>query len=193
MDKDTDRRVHHEMAPAKAEAVIIEARRHVTPALLVIGIFKLVKAVLLVLAGFTVLHLVNHDVAAFVNWWADVLHMDRDNRHLTNLIAELLSIDRKKLELISAGFFLYAILYGIEGVGLLMDRTWAEWMTVITTAGFVPLEVYEVFHKPSVPHFALLGFNLVILAYLIYRVTIKIEAHAARKRMEAAAGDAKST
>jgi uncharacterized membrane protein (DUF2068 family) len=193
MDKNADSPLNDPSVPVtKSEALVIQGRRHLTPALLVIGIFKLIKAVLLMLAGFAVLHFINHDIGVSVMWWADVLHVDRENRHLTNLIAKLLSIDRKKMELISTATFIYSLLYGIEGVGLLLDRTWAEWMTVITTAGFVPLELYEIYRRPTIAHFSLLAFNLVILAYLIYRVTIKIRGRAARKKLENA-GDTKST
>ena len=41
------------------------------------------------------------------------------------------------------------MLEGLEGIGLLMRRLWAEYLTVIATAILLPLEVYEIVQKPG--------------------------------------------
>ena len=104
------------------------------------------------------------------------------NRTVSSTIKSLdwwkrgLGVPHEKLKLIHLGFIIYAGLYLIEGVGLLFDKKWAEWMVVVTTAGFIPFELYEIFsvfwEKHEVSWFALVIFvlNIVVLAYLCFRL-----------------------
>src|SRR5690242_7572790 len=48
-----------------------------------------------------------------------------------------------QLRALSVGTFIYAGLLATEGTGLLLRKRWAEYFTIITTAGFIPLGVYE--------------------------------------------------
>src|SRR5262245_4895771 len=111
-----------------------------------IALLKLLKAVILLVVLITGLHVVHHDPAAIVLRWALVLHVDPDNHYIHTLLAWLLGIDAKHLKLFAVGSALYALLFTVEGVGLWLMRTWAEYLTIISTAGFLPLEGYEL-HK----------------------------------------------
>ncbi|MGH2867580.1 MAG: DUF2127 domain-containing protein [Solirubrobacteraceae bacterium] len=70
-----------------------------------------------------------------------------------------------------AGFALlaYALLEGIEAVGLWYARRWAEYLTFFATTLLLPLEVYEIIHKGSV--LKVLGFviNVAVVIYLLFR------------------------
>ena len=47
-------------------------------------------------------------------------------------------------------FHLHVLLFGDffdEGVSLLLRKRWAEYFTVIVTASFIPLEIYELVKK----------------------------------------------
>jgi uncharacterized membrane protein (DUF2068 family) len=76
----------------------------------------------------------------------------------------------RRIELISLGALLYAILFGIEGIGLLLQKRWAEYFTAIVTGSFLPLEVYEIFRKPDSFKIGLLAINVVVVLYLIVRI-----------------------
>jgi uncharacterized membrane protein (DUF2068 family) len=62
----------------------------------------------------------------------------------------------------------YALLEGIEAVGLWFQKRWAEYLTLIATALFIPLEVYEIVDKQSVFRIGTLIVNLAVVAYLLY-------------------------
>src|SRR5216684_4520141 len=100
-------------------------------ALWLIGGFKLVKGLLLVVVGVGALHLVHKDVADVVAGWLDQVHVDPEGRLADRLLTRLLSVDDRKLRAISAGTFGYAALLLTEGVGLLLRKRWAEYFTVI--------------------------------------------------------------
>ena len=47
-----------------------------------------------------------------------------------------------------------------EGVGLMMEKTWAEYLTLTLTICGLPVELFEIFRKPSTAKFGVLAFNL---------------------------------
>ena len=134
-----------------------------------IGLFKLAKAaMLLVLAIFT-LKLIHRDIGDVLEQVARHLHIAPGNRHLQSLMEKCLSITRRKLELAATIFALYAATFAVEGVGLVLRRRWAEWMTVITTAGLIPIEIYEIIEKPGPWKYAAMAVNIAIAIYLAIR------------------------
>jgi len=62
----------------------------------------------------------------------------------------------------------YAVVEGIEAVGLWKERRWAEYLTVIATAGFLPLEIHEIALKVTFLRCSALVINLAIVVYLIW-------------------------
>jgi len=72
--------------------------------------------------------------------------------------------------LIEAGIALlgYALLEGVEAVGLWYGKRWAEYLTFIATVVLLPFEIYELHERVS--PLKLIGFilNLAVVIYLIY-------------------------
>ncbi len=62
----------------------------------------------------------------------------------------------------------YAVLEAAEGVGLWMQRRWAEYLTAVATAGFVPFEIKELLDRVTALRVAALVINLAILVYLVW-------------------------
>lgn len=137
---------------------------------LLIGAFKLLKGLLLLVIGFGALSLIHENVVSEVTHWANVLGVDPDNHFVHKLIQKLWTVDEKKLVEISAGTFFYATVMLTEGVGLLQRKRWAEYFTIFATASFIPLEVYELVKHFSVTKIAVVLVNGLIVWYLILRV-----------------------
>src|SRR5579875_3429149 len=128
--------------------------------LILIGIGKLLKAVGLIIVAFYILRFLNEEGRQH---YESLLEDWRDDPHshlLYGTLEKILAIPQGKLKALRIGVLVYAGLYGTEGVGLLFDKPWAEWMTVITTAGFIPLEIYELFVHPTWVKAGLLVFNI---------------------------------
>jgi uncharacterized membrane protein (DUF2068 family) len=72
--------------------------------------------------------------------------------------------------LIEAGIALlgYAVLEGVEAIGLWSGKRWAEYLTFIATVVFLPFEIYELTERVS--PLKVIGFiiNLAVVVYLIY-------------------------
>jgi uncharacterized membrane protein (DUF2068 family) len=138
--------------------------------LLLIGIFKLAKALLLVIVGIGAHRYLHRDLAQSVNHWVDVLRVDPDNVHIHRLLTHIFAITPKQLKALSVGTFIYAALLGTEGIGLLMRKHWAEYFTVISTALLIPLEIYELAKRLTPVKVGVLAINVAIVWYLIARL-----------------------
>lgn len=138
--------------------------------LLLIALFKLLKGVLLVLVAIGALRMLHKDVSAVLMHWIDVFRVDPDNRLIHRLIVKSFGIQAKQLKEISAGTFFYSGILLTEGIGLLMKKHWAEWFTVISTAVFIPLELYEIYHRFTWVRVGILLINVAIVWYLVNRI-----------------------
>jgi len=72
--------------------------------------------------------------------------------------------------LIEAGIALlcYALLEGVEAIGLWRAKRWAEYLTFVATAVLLPFEVYELSVRVSPLKVIGLLINLAVVGYLIY-------------------------
>jgi uncharacterized membrane protein (DUF2068 family) len=149
----------------------------------VIGVGKLIKVALLTAVGIAALVAVNHDPPEMLEHAANFVGVDHDSHHLQRLVAKLAGVTTKKLEAVGFGSFVYAALFATEGVGLLLKKRWAEYLTIVITISFLPLEIYELVHHSSVAKVVTLVLNALVAIYLIVRVTSsKTSARAARHR-----------
>jgi len=140
---------------------------------MMIAAFRIVKAALLVVAGFATLRLLNPRVTATVHGWIDALPFAAEHRFIKATLMKLLSASPDRKELAAAVAFAYAALFATEGIGLWLEKLWAEYLTIIATASFIPFEVYEVVKHVSVLKIVVLVANGAIVGYLIVRVKKK--------------------
>jgi uncharacterized membrane protein (DUF2068 family) len=61
----------------------------------------------------------------------------------------------------------YAVLEGVEAIGLWRGRRWAEYLTFVATALLLIPEVYELTHTVTALKVATLVINLAVVAYLL--------------------------
>lgn len=135
--------------------------------LMLIAAFKLLKGLALLAVGIGALRLLHRDVAALADHWINAFRVDPHNRYLLWLLAKLPMVDDRKLKELSVGTFLYSAVFLTEGIGLALSKRWAEYFTIITTASFLPLEVYEIVRHATVAKVTALVINVVVVAYLV--------------------------
>jgi uncharacterized membrane protein (DUF2068 family) len=136
----------------------------------IIGILKLSSGLLLFAAWVGMFQLVHSDLTRDLDWLIRHLHLDSDNHVVHLVLVHVGRVDRKTLHAIQAGTFFYALLHVVEGVGLILERDWAGYLTVIATSALVPFEVYEIIHKPSALKVAVLVINLGLVAYVAFKL-----------------------
>jgi uncharacterized membrane protein (DUF2068 family) len=131
-----------------------------------IGSLKVLKALILVAGGVGLFSLGNHGGHSLL--WQ--LQADPGNRYVNHVIAKLASASPHKVHELGAGCFIYAALFGTEGVGLLLRKLWAEYLTIVITGSFIPLEVYEMVQHNSWFKMVVIVVNIAIVIYLVLRL-----------------------
>src|SRR5438270_10450610 len=149
------------------------SQSHGDATLLAIAIFKFVKGAVLLALTCGALTLFHKDVAAQVEHWVDQLRIDPDNRYIGALLIKLQLVHTKELKELSALAAGYSALFLTEGTGLLFRQRWAEWLTIVATTSFIPLEVYELVKEFTALRLLLLIGNCAIVVFLVYRVRQK--------------------
>jgi uncharacterized membrane protein (DUF2068 family) len=144
---------------------------------LLIAAFKLLKGLALLALGIGALKLLHKDVAAEIAQWIDVLRVDPHNHYIQLLLDKLGMVDDRKLKALSVGTFFYSALFLTEGIGLALRKRWAEYLTIISTASLLPLEIYEIVKRASVPRIVVLIANIAIVVYLVIEVRRTRNAH----------------
>jgi uncharacterized membrane protein (DUF2068 family) len=136
--------------------------------LLLIGLFKLTKAVLAIGLGFGALKLLHHNVATVVLHIADALRIDPESHLVGLLMIKADLINPRDLRHFSMITFAYAVECLVEGTGLVLEKRWAEYFTVTLTSLALPLECYELYKEFTLLRVALLVVNLLVVVYLVW-------------------------
>ena len=134
-----------------------------------IACLKFCKAAFLLAVSFGALRLLDPAAAEPLRHWVTAL-VWRLRPRAEPAVAELLEqLPAHRIELFSLLLFCWAALFTVEGIGLWQARRWAENLTIIVTASFMPFEVYELARHATWPRALTLTFNLLVVGYLIWR------------------------
>jgi uncharacterized membrane protein (DUF2068 family) len=87
---------------------------------------------------------------------------------LADQLRKLGNLDRHTITLLAVTATIYAAIEGTEAVGLWLERRWAEYLTAIATAGFLPFEIHELLDHVTALRVGALVVNVAILVYLVY-------------------------
>jgi uncharacterized membrane protein (DUF2068 family) len=80
---------------------------------------------------------------------------------------KLFSLRAGTLDLVGAAVAVYAVIEGLEAVGLWFQQRWAEYLTFIATTALLPLEIYELTKRVSPIKISALVINVAVVLYLL--------------------------
>ena len=138
--------------------------------LLVIGVMKLLKGAGLLVLGVGVLSLLHRDAEETIRHWAEFLRVDTHARLVDHVLEKVGGISPRTMRRLGVGTLLYAAVFTTEGVGLLLAKPWAEYMTTGVTTSFLPLEVYEFCVHPTVVRAIVILINVAVVVYLVLEI-----------------------
>jgi uncharacterized membrane protein (DUF2068 family) len=147
--------------------------------LLLIGLFKLAKSIFFFCIGVGAIHLLHKDLGDEVLRLATRFNFDPESRVVSLLMEKVDLIDAHRLREIGFATFAYSALALTEGIGLLREKEWAEYLTLILTISFLPWELFELVRRPDWFRLGLLLINLAVLAYLVWLLQRKKKAELA--------------
>ncbi len=82
-------------------------------------------------------------------------------------LRRLFAVSIRNLYLAAVAVAAYALMEGVEAVGLWFGRRWAEYLTFVATVVFVPYEIYELTKTVSALKVLTLVLNVAVVAYLL--------------------------
>jgi uncharacterized membrane protein (DUF2068 family) len=144
--------------------------------LILVGLFKLSKAIFFTAVGAGALHLVHKDLGDVLMHVVDALRIDPESRFVGMLMYKADLINVHELRRAGTLSILYAAVCVVEGTGLVLEKGWAEYFTVFLTAMGLPWESYELLERFSPYKVVLLLINIVVLLYLLWVLKKKKEA-----------------
>ena len=86
-----------------------------------------------------------------------------------NRVATLNRDHVRNLALLALAF---GLVEAVEAVGLWLERRWAEYLTVVATAGLLPFELAELAKQVTPVRVGALVLNLAVVAYLVAWVAL---------------------
>jgi uncharacterized membrane protein (DUF2068 family) len=135
-----------------------------------IALYKIVKVLLLLAVAYGELRLRDASLVAKLLSWASAQPYGLEHRMVSQLVEWFSGLSSSRVTTYRILTLTYAVVFAVEGVGLWMQKRWAEWLTTIITASLIPLEVWEMLHRPTSGKLLILLGNAAIVAYLVWHV-----------------------
>jgi len=143
------------------------------PTLYVIIAFKLLKGSMALLLAWGVSRLTddNHDgmpdnLPAEFQKLLQLFHVDPERKFIVELAHRVAEITQKDLHWVVILLAVYSLFMLLQAVGLSLRVGWVVWLVIGESAFFVPLEVFELVHRPSLIKLGVLAANILIVWYL---------------------------
>jgi len=149
---------------AHVPAILQEPRRH--RYLKVIALFKIFKGVLLFFLGFSLLFLNGRPI------WLDQISDWTEDQLLLHHTKAIVFLLNKLQEAVTGGGALratgflslfYCAVLLTEGIGVYLEKRWAEVLMIFATAALIPLEIRHVWHR-LVAHHTIVAPLILLLA-----------------------------
>jgi uncharacterized membrane protein (DUF2068 family) len=162
------------------DRIVLPARGRELRSLLIVRLIAIERAVHCVFFALVVLLavLLRTELSGVQSWVRQLLEdLSSNSSRAGNLLGSdfvvkegqhVLALKPSTLNWIIAGALAYCVLEGVEAVGLWHGRRWAEYLTVVATAGFLPLEIHELLKGVSVLKLGAFVVNLVVVVYLLW-------------------------
>jgi uncharacterized membrane protein (DUF2068 family) len=145
-------------------------RRHFTKTSVVlrtIAMFEVTKAAIVLLLGCGLFHLMHNNLDGVAKRVVQVLHVNPEGK-LSSLFFELAShASDRYLWVLALSSLAYVSVRLVEAYGLWREREWAQWLSLLCTALYLPPQLYRMLGHPSWLKSAVLVINIVTFLFML--------------------------
>lgn len=139
-----------------------------TKGLRAIAILEASKGIVVLLIGIGILINLGADRELALTHLFQYLHLNPTGNYTGRFIRAIAGLEFSQLVLLVILTLVYSTVRFLEAYGLWRQRRWAEWIAALGSAIYVPVELYELYHRPSWISVTALLINLGILAYMVW-------------------------
>lgn len=143
-------------------------RKPILSGVRLIAAVEAAKGAIVLLAGLGLLALIHRDVQAIAEHIVRFSHLNPASRYPRIFVDVASHTTDGRLWAMAAAAALYSSVRGIEAYGLWFERRWAEWFAMVGSGLYLPVEVFELYHRWTWIKVGILATNIVIVAYMAY-------------------------
>jgi uncharacterized membrane protein (DUF2068 family) len=147
---------------------VAAAGAHQVGAVRSVAVFEALKGLVVLLAGFGLLHFVHRDLQSTAEELVRHSHLNPAHHYPRIFIEAASRTSSSRIRLLAAMAFLYSTVRFVEAYGLWYLKAWAEWFAIISGSIYVPIEIYELAKHATLVRATVLIVNLAIVVYLVY-------------------------
>lgn len=168
----------HGTGPAEDAPVLLRGKALRSAFILrALAIERWLRGIILILLGVAVIEikttrvslqdLFERDLTALAPFFRQIQFKVSDSTTIS-AIEKVLQARGSTLNLIAAGLIGYGALQLLEGVGLWSLQRWGEYVAVVGTSVFIPLEIYELTENVTWLKIVVLAVNIAAVIYLLW-------------------------
>ena len=119
-------------------------------------------------AGFGLLRLLHKNAHMIALEFVTHIHLNPVQKYPKIFIDLADNITDHRLWFFATLALIYSAFRFIEGYGLWKEKTWAEWLAVVSGTIYLPVEIYEIWVKISFVRIFALAANIVVVGVVAY-------------------------
>ena len=141
----------------------------------VIACLKVLRGTLAIVVGVTLYIIFGH--SELLNWQEHsfISSIAQKDPFFQIFIDWLAKFPNEQVLYISLFAFGIGLIRYIEAIGVWFDKTWAQWLVVITAFIYIPFEINELIHQFTWTITIIMAINFVVAFYLLYLLKQKIK------------------
>lgn len=138
-----------------------------------VAVLEASKGGLVLLLACGVISLVHTNLDYVAERLTAVIHVNPEGK-LSKLLARLADHTTEgTLWVLALGALVYAAVRSIEAYGLWRERDWAQWFALLSTALYLPPELYWLLRRPGWPRGSVLVTNVLTFLFML---TLRVKA-----------------
>lgn len=126
------------------------------------------KGLVVLLTGFGLFALVHRNVQQLAEALVAHAHLNPASHAPRVFLDYAGKLDDAHLMQLAAAALAYSAVRLVEAYGLWYERSWGEGLAAASGAVYLPFELRELVHRPSLLSAGLLAVNLAVVAFMIY-------------------------
>ncbi len=138
-----------------------------------IAVFEFSKGILVLLAGFGVLSLLNNNIQKRFEDFVSQFNYSPHGKITSSIYGAITNPQDSLLIIIASFAILYSSLRFAEGYGLWHQANWAKWIGLISSLIYLPYEIYDLARHPGILPVVFIIINLIVIYILYTTITIK--------------------
>lgn len=133
-----------------------------------IAIFEAIKGFFGLLLAIGAMILSQHDLQQLAQDAVDALRLDPAAHYTSRFIQEASLVTARDLWWVALAALAYSLFRFAEAYGLWRERTWAEWLAVVSGSLYIPFEIASLFHRATLFRFTVLAINVLVVLYVAW-------------------------